>query len=149
MHLGDIYYSGTEQEVDERFLKVWPDDAATMNRALNGNHEMYSGGFGYFKLVLPKFGQDGSYFAVQNDDWLLVGLDTAYIDHDMDNAQVGWLNAAREAGAGPQGRAVLTSAAVLEARLAGPETATGPQPSPDGGPYQGVVLGPRARLHRL
>ena len=91
MHLGDIYYSGTEQEVDERFLKVWPDDAATMNRALNGNHEMYSGGFGYFKQVLPKFGQDGSYFAVQNDDWLLVGLDTAYIDHDMDNAQVGWL----------------------------------------------------------
>ena len=91
MHLGDIYYSGTEQEVDERFLKVWPDDAATMNRALNGNHEMYSGGFGYFKQVLPKFGQDGSYFAVQNDDWLLVGLDTAYVDHDMDNAQVGWL----------------------------------------------------------
>ena len=91
MHLGDIYYSGTEKEVDERFLKLWPTDAGVMNRALNGNHEMYSGGFGYFKLVLPAFGQDCSYFAVQNDEWLLVGLDTAYVDHDMDNAQVAWL----------------------------------------------------------
>ena len=57
MHLGDVYYSGTEKEVEERFLKVWPTEAATINRALNGNHEMYSGGFGYFKLILPAFGQ--------------------------------------------------------------------------------------------
>ena len=56
-----------------------------MNRALNGNHEMYSGGFGYFKLILPAFEQDSSYFALQNEHWLLVGLDTAYVDHDMDN----------------------------------------------------------------
>jgi hypothetical protein len=91
MHLGDIYYSGTEKEVSERFLKIWPSEAGTVNRALNGNHEMYSGGFGYFKLILPAFGQDCSYFAVQNDHWLLAGLDTAYVDHDMDNAQVAWL----------------------------------------------------------
>jgi hypothetical protein len=91
MHLGDIYYSGTEKEVDARFLKVWPTDAATLNRALNGNHEMYSGGFGYFKLVLPAFNQSSSYFALQNDHWVLVGLDTAYVDHDMDNTQVAWL----------------------------------------------------------
>ena len=92
MHLGDIYYSGTKQEVDERFLKVWPADAATVNRALNGNHEMYSGGFGYFQLILPAFKQAGSYFALQNEHWVLVGLDTAYIDHDMDTTQVAWLN---------------------------------------------------------
>ena len=30
MHLGDVYYSGTEKEVDARFLKVWPTDAATI-----------------------------------------------------------------------------------------------------------------------
>lgn len=92
MHLGDVYYSGTKQEVDERFLKVWPADAATVNRALNGNHEMYSGGFGYFQLILPAFKQAGSYFALQNEHWVLVGLDTAYIDHDMDTTQVAWLN---------------------------------------------------------
>ena len=92
MHLGDVYYSGTEKEVDARFLKVWPTDAATLNRALNGNHEMYSGGFGYFKLILPAFKQESSYFALQNEHWLLVGLDTAYVDHDIDNQQVAWLN---------------------------------------------------------
>jgi hypothetical protein len=52
---------------------------------------MYSGGFGYFQLTLPAFQQKSSYFAMQNDDWLLVGLDTAYVDHDIDNAQVAWL----------------------------------------------------------
>jgi predicted phosphodiesterase len=92
MHLGDVYYSGTENEVEERFLSVWPDDAAAVNRALNGNHEMYSGGFGYFRKILPAFKQDGSYFAMQNEQWLLVGLDTAYVDHDMDTTQVAWLN---------------------------------------------------------
>src|SRR5262245_28655445 len=91
MHLGDVYYSGTEKEVDARFVKVWPTAAATINRALNGNHEMYSGGFGYFKGILPQFGQSSSYFAYQNEHWLFVGLDTAYVDHDMDNTQVAWL----------------------------------------------------------
>ena len=107
MHLGDIYYSGTEKEVEERFLKVWPTDAAATNRALNGNHEMYSGGFGYFKLVLPAFGQDGSYFAVQNDDWLLVGLDTAYVDHDIDNAQAAWLTLLVKQAQTPKPRKVV------------------------------------------
>lgn len=93
MHLGDVYYSGTPAEVDERFLQIWPDDAAVINRALNGNHEMYSGGFGYFDNILPKFEQESSYFAFQNEHWLLVGLDTAYVDHDMDQTQVAWLNA--------------------------------------------------------
>jgi hypothetical protein len=92
MHLGDVYYSGTDDEVDERFLQVWPDDAATVNRALNGNHEMYSGGFGYFKRILPRFKQESSYFAIQNEHWVLVGLDTAYVDHDMDATQVAWVN---------------------------------------------------------
>ena len=92
MHLGDVYYSGTEDEVEERFLNVWPDDAATINRALNGNHEMYSGGGGYFAKILPKFNQESSYFAIQNEHWVLVGLDTAYVDHDMDTTQVAWLN---------------------------------------------------------
>ena len=92
MHLGDVYYSGTEDEVEDRFLKVWPADAAKINRALNGNHEMYSGGNGYFAKMLPKFNQESSYFAIQNENWVLVGLDTAYVDHDMDTTQVAWLN---------------------------------------------------------
>ena len=92
MHLGDVYYSGTPEEVDERFLQLWPTKAGRRNRALNGNHDMYSGGFGYYERILPTFGQVGSYFALQNEHWLLVGLDTAYDDHDVDTTQVAWLN---------------------------------------------------------
>jgi hypothetical protein len=92
MHLGDVYYSGTEQEVQERFLDIWPRDAGKRTIAVNANHEMYSGGFGYFKLALPAFGQTSSYLAFENTHWLLVVLDTAYVDHDMDNEQVAWLN---------------------------------------------------------
>jgi hypothetical protein len=92
MHLGDVYYSGTEEEIQQRFLDAWPRAAGRLSRALNSNHEMYSGGVGYFKLALPALGQTSSYFALQNRHWLLVGLDTAYVDHDMDTQQVAWLN---------------------------------------------------------
>jgi len=92
LHLGDVYYSGTPKECEDRFLDVWPREAGRLNRALNGNHEMYSGGFGYFDEILPAFSQPASYFALQNEFWMLAGLDTAYVDHDMDTAQVAWLD---------------------------------------------------------
>ena len=91
MHLGDIYYSGTDKETKERFLDVWPDGAAKVSRALNGNHEMYSGGYAYFNTILPRLEQASSYFAVQNGGWLLVGLDTSHSDHAIDDEQSRWL----------------------------------------------------------
>ena len=109
MHLGDVYYSGTPEEVRERFLRLWPTQAGKRNRALNGNHDMYSGGFGYFDQILPAFKQDGSYFAVQNEHWVLVGLDTAYVDHDMDTTQVAWLNLVLEQADLPRRKVVLLS----------------------------------------
>jgi hypothetical protein len=113
MHLGDIYYSGTPHEIQKRFLDVWPATAGTINRTLNSNHEMYSGGFGYFDHALPTLNQPSSYFAFQNQHWLLVGLDTAYVDHDMDIEQVAWLNLAidgvRNANDGKAKRLVLFS----------------------------------------
>ena len=107
LHLGDIYYSGTERDTRDRFLSVWPRAAARLSRALNGNHEMYSGGYAYFDQILPAFGQPASYFAAGNADWLLVGLDTAHTDHGLDAEQVAWLEAVTEA-AGPR-RIVLFS----------------------------------------
>jgi hypothetical protein len=92
LHLGDVYYSGTVNEVRTRFLNVWPKRAGAISRACNANHEMYVGGEGYFKEMLPAFSQKASYFALQNDDWLLVGLDTAYEDHDLAGDQVAWLD---------------------------------------------------------
>jgi hypothetical protein len=91
LHLGDIYYSGTQKEAHTRFLEIWPKRQGALSRACNANHEMYTGGEGYFRAVLPAFGQPASYFALQNDYWLLIGLDSAYDDHDLAGDQVAWL----------------------------------------------------------
>jgi hypothetical protein len=93
VHLGDVYYAGTQKEVSERFLAVWPRRPEAVHRALNSNHEMYSGGYPYFQSTLPAFGQEASYFAFQNEHWTLVGLDVAHIDHGIDDEQVAWLAA--------------------------------------------------------
>ncbi|YCM44591.1 metallophosphoesterase [Verrucomicrobiaceae bacterium 227] len=91
LHLGDVYYSGTEKEMRQRFLDPWPDRPEAIKRAINGNHEMYSGGHSYFNKTLPTFEQNASYFAHQNDHWTLIGLDVAYKSHAIDDTQVAWL----------------------------------------------------------
>lgn len=91
MHLGDVYYAGTEKEMKERFLDPWPGSAGGMSRGLNSNHDMYSGGHAYFGKVLPAFDQESSYFALQNDHWTLIALDTAYLDHQIDDRQKEWV----------------------------------------------------------
>lgn len=92
IHLGDVYYSGTTSEIDARFIAFWPNVKDARSFACNGNHEMYSGGHGYFGKALPLFGQQASYFALENEHWLLVGLDTAYKDHSLNKEQLGWLS---------------------------------------------------------
>ena len=91
LHLGDVYYSGTDKEVADRFLNLWPKNANAISRACNSNHEMYTGGYAYFKQTLRKFKQPASCFALQNDHWLLVGLDSAYKEWELANDQVTWL----------------------------------------------------------
>jgi hypothetical protein len=85
MHLGDTYYSGTTKEIQERLVDAFPRfGPAVLRRTLNGNHEMYSGGEGYFDKALAFVNQPSSCFAYQNSNWLLVALDTAYVDHNLD-----------------------------------------------------------------
>jgi hypothetical protein len=94
LHLGDVYYSGSEREIQNRFLDLWPSRDDAIHRALLGNHEMYSGGHAYFDRILPAFQQHSSYFACQNDYWTLVGLDTAYAQLSsghLDAGQLEWL----------------------------------------------------------
>jgi hypothetical protein len=91
IHLGDTYYTGEPSEVHGYLLNDWPQIAGAVSRVLNGNHEMYSGGHGYFDLALPHFQQPSSTFAIENDDWLIVGLDSAYQDWDLADNQVPWL----------------------------------------------------------
>jgi Calcineurin-like phosphoesterase len=108
IHLGDIYYGGTEYECG-LFLGMWPmrenwDDPKSALRArgsyaLNGNHEMYSGGEYYFNTVLPAFNQAQPFFCIENDYWRIIGLDTAYAGgrlkpqsaNDPVTAQWNWL----------------------------------------------------------
>jgi hypothetical protein len=115
IHLGDIYYAGAENEVRSKFLALWPAgiSASAPSFALNGNHEMYSGGVGYFQIALtdPRFkAQQGmSYFSLQNDHWTIIAVDTAYfarnfyLDGALDtDVQLPWMatltRAARQAG---------------------------------------------------
>ncbi len=88
MHLGDVYYVGSQEEFDEYFLgdDDWPrgtlqpagDITALPSYALNGNHEMYSGGHAYFHSIREHFGQETSFFCVENEHWRIVGLDSGY-----------------------------------------------------------------------
>jgi hypothetical protein len=93
IHLGDVYYAGTSREVEERFLAAWPTVAGATSWAANSNHEMYSGGEGYFEKTLkdPRFTQGSSCFALQNDHFLFLGLDTGYTEHDLDTTQLEWI----------------------------------------------------------
>ncbi len=93
INLGDTYYSGLEQEVRDNILRPWPvdpgDKGTISSWALNGNHDMYSGGRGYFDVMLtdPRFrrqraanGSPTSWFSLQSKDWNVIGLDTAWND---------------------------------------------------------------------
>jgi hypothetical protein len=56
VHLGDVYYSGTATEYQENFISVVDDvfDRESTNLpvfTLAGNHDMYSGGKGYYGAV--------------------------------------------------------------------------------------------------
>jgi hypothetical protein len=95
LHLGDVYYVGEATEISENCLGTptnnytgvhWPMGSLG-SFALMGNHEMYSGGKGYFTTFLTKlglFGPDGtviepqsaSYFCLSTPRWLVLGLDT-------------------------------------------------------------------------
>lgn len=95
IHLGDVYYSGTPREMEVNFLRMWRDHGPPEARywALNANHDMYSGGYGYFHHVLPAFGQPASYFSLQNAHWHLTALDSGYVNHNLHAPQIEWLGA--------------------------------------------------------
>ena len=98
IHLGDVYYSGWQREYEKRFLPYWPVRLDEVQRigsfCLNGNHDMYSGGFGYYDYLLKdaRFQRHYgcSYFGLYNDDWNILGLDTAWDDNGLRDPQKDW-----------------------------------------------------------
>jgi hypothetical protein len=86
LHLGDVYFAGTEHEAKANFLditrSILGDDIPVYS--LCGNHDMYSGGGGYYWL-LDQIGQEASYFCLQNDDWTFLAMDTGFHDNNPFN----------------------------------------------------------------
>jgi hypothetical protein len=98
VHLGDVYYMGDVPEVKENCLGHctkkykgvhWPVQNCLGSFALMGNHEMYSGGEAYFRDFISTLGllnpngtvkdpQSASYFCLETDHWIVLGLDTGY-----------------------------------------------------------------------
>ncbi|HYK89533.1 MAG TPA: metallophosphoesterase [Acidobacteriota bacterium] len=99
IHLGDVYYVGEKNEVEENCLGQPPPNCrftpcrwpigSVGSFALNGNHEMYALGKAYFDVFLPTLGmrtnvgggpsgQKASFFCLENEFWKVIGLDTGY-----------------------------------------------------------------------
>jgi len=94
IHMGDTYYSGTganrspAREEAHNLIDVLEQYPSLAKRgccfALNSNHEMYGGSYGYFRSALSHrlfSSQEGcSYFALEFENWIIVGIDSAYFD---------------------------------------------------------------------
>lgn len=117
IHLGDTYFAGWPKECRENFLAHWPQQQPPNVRhwSLNGNHDMYCGGDGYFQVLLgdPRFAAQKkcSNFCIGNEHWQLIGLDTAYAEwrlaHEDTRDQVGWAQGLSKLA--PNARRVLLS----------------------------------------
>lgn len=94
IHLGDTYYTGSKDEINDNFLdpqkKIWPSGSCG-TFALLGNHEMYSKGEFYMGMIKGNYSssfgvcvqhkyqnQEAPFFCLQNDNWCILGLDTGY-----------------------------------------------------------------------
>jgi len=97
IHLGDIYYSGTDFEVENYFYNIWSDTLKLPSTkiptfSLAGNHDMFCGGAPYYSLI-DKLGQPASYFCLRNDDWQFLALDTGLHDSKPDGTSATFLEA--------------------------------------------------------
>ena len=95
IHLGDIYYAGTQFEITNYFLKIWQQVLNLGDKldriptyTLAGNHDMYSGGGPYYQLI-QQLGQPASYFCLRNANWQFIAIDTGYHDHNPSGGGAG------------------------------------------------------------
>jgi 3',5'-cyclic AMP phosphodiesterase CpdA len=115
IHLGDVYYSGTQSEVQNYFYAIWQSvlgipkvnwgekltdlksKPATFH--LPGNHDMYSGGGPYY-TVIDMLGQPSSYFCLRNSNWQFIAMDTSLHDSNpvtvqdatwVDDQEIAWI----------------------------------------------------------
>jgi hypothetical protein len=91
IHLGDVYYSGTQSECGAFFLDVVNDaldrkSSAVPVYAIPGNHDMYSAGSGFYDLIGKLNGgvqqQPASFFCLRAPGWQFIAMDTGLHDSD-------------------------------------------------------------------
>jgi 3',5'-cyclic AMP phosphodiesterase CpdA len=86
-------------------LQYWPvrpgEEGKYGSWSINGNHDMYSGGQAYFDFLLadPRFARQekSSNFSFENNQWQILGLDTAWEDKDLTGGQAKWVADSRRA----------------------------------------------------
>ncbi|MFN8356720.1 MAG: metallophosphoesterase [Spirosomataceae bacterium] len=92
IHLGDVYYVGLENEINDNFgpQGSWPrGKLGTL--AIPGNHEYYSNGKDFYETLLSKYtrvvkstgpdvvvAQQAGFFCLENEHWRIIALDTGY-----------------------------------------------------------------------
>jgi len=112
-HLGDIYYNGNPYEVDKCVAGIAPNSnqigvafpkGSVATFLLNANHEMLSGGTGYFQNGFRYSGQQATYGVWQSDNWRVVVLDTGFTAYNTLSG--GARNLASESDA-PQPQAIV------------------------------------------
>jgi hypothetical protein len=102
IHLGDVYYAASAKEEKSYLVDCWRAGGECFT--LDSNHEMYDGANSYFDVALSPSGpfkgqQRTSYFAIEGDEWVLAGIDSAYGSSSLlfqdgcitDAAQLGFL----------------------------------------------------------
>ncbi len=89
IHLGDVYYSGSKSEYEDKFIKIIRKINPTVPVfGIPGNHEYYSQGEGFYHMIdvinngIPDTNQAASYFCLKTEDdtYQFVGLDTGIND---------------------------------------------------------------------
>jgi 3',5'-cyclic AMP phosphodiesterase CpdA len=97
LHLGDVYYSGLEIEMESAVLRQI--ERIRQKAGINiryysviGNHEYYCCATGFINTlekcnVLPDDKQHASYFCLRNRSgtWQFIGIDTGYLDSNPTN----------------------------------------------------------------
>jgi len=86
LHLGDTYYSGTEEEQRKIILEPLREllDGVPVF-VVPGNHDYYSNGSGFFKLLdelanMQAARQEASFVALRGHGWQILMLDTGLLD---------------------------------------------------------------------
>lgn len=97
LHLGDVYFSGTDFETQHRLLQLLEEAFTSENIrvpffTVPGNHEYFTGGKAYLQaldsgrlVVSENQKQAASYFCLRSADngWQFLGMDTGYHGHYM------------------------------------------------------------------